>query len=166
MGDAEAKFFVPGRPHTREFIEIKNHPLTGNQFWAEIDRFRELDEGSPDTFSWFTLVAKGLSAQQKRLRNSLRRLRNPYSFYEGTALAERSFAHYAGVVEGMGRSEDDARFLFERVLIREDLTTDESQWTAVFHDELARHFPEYGELSLTTAQNVYEGLGALLRARR
>jgi hypothetical protein len=166
MGDAEAKFFVPGRPHTREFVEIKNHSLTGNQFWVEIDRFRELDEGSPDTFSWFTLVVKGLSADQKRLRNSLRRVRDPYSFYEGTAVAERSFADYAGIVEDMGRSEDDARFLFERVLIREDLTTDESQWTAVFHDELARYFPEYGELSLTIVRNVYEGLGALLRARR
>lgn len=166
MGDAEAKFFVPGRPHTRECIEVKNHSLTKNQFWAEIDRFRELDEGSPDTFSWFTLVAKGLSADQRRLRNSLRRVRDPYSFYEGTAVAERSFTDYASVVKSMGRSEDDARFLFERVLIREDLTTDESQWKAVFHDELARNFPEYGELSLATVREVYEGLGALLGARR
>ncbi len=166
MGDAEAKFFVPGRPHTREFVEIKNHSLAGNQFWAEIDRFRELDEGSSDTFSWFTLVAKGLSANQKRLRNSLRRVRDPYSFYEGTAVADRSFTDYTSIVQSMGRSEDDARFLFERVLIREDLTTDELQWKAVFHEELSKYFPEYGELSLSTVRNVYDRIGDLLRSRR
>ena len=66
----------------------------------------------------------------------------------------------------MGRSDDDARFLFERVLIREDLTTAESQWKSVFHDELARYFPEYGDLSLATVRNVYEGIGDLLRSRR
>jgi len=33
MGDAEAKFFVPGRSHVRALVAVKNHTLTGPQFW-------------------------------------------------------------------------------------------------------------------------------------
>jgi hypothetical protein len=166
MGDAEARFFAPGRPQARELVEVKNHALTNSEFWAEIDRFRMLDRGSPETYSWFTLVVKGLSADQRRLARGLRRVRDPYSFYEGTAVAESSFAEYAKIARRMGRTDDDALFLFERVLIREDLTTDESQWKAVLHDELAKYFPEYGDLSLTTVRSIHDGIGDLLRSRR
>jgi hypothetical protein len=166
MGDIEAKFFVPGREPARELVEVKNHRITPTEFWSEVDRFRQLDEGSPGTFHWFTLIGGELANDLHRLRNGLRRLRGPYSFYEGTGIADSSFAGYAKIVKDMNRSQDEARFLFERVLIRDDLTTDESQWKAVFHDQLAAYFPEYGELSYATLRSVYDGLGELLRSHR
>ena len=37
MGDAEEKFFVPGRGFKKESIEVKNHAVQPAKFWAEID---------------------------------------------------------------------------------------------------------------------------------
>ena len=166
MGDIEAKFFVPSHPHARELVEVKNHRVPPTEFWQEIRRFRELYEGSPNTYCRFVLVAKELGEEVKRLKDGLDRVRGPHSFYIGTRIGEASFAGYAKMVEGMGHSEEDARFLFERVEILDGLTTVESQWKAVFHQELVRCFPEYEELSYPTVRAVYEGLGDLLRARR
>jgi hypothetical protein len=166
MGDAEAKFFVPGREHARELIEVKNHRIVPAEFWEEVGRFKELDDGSPDTFHRFVLVGKELGKDVKRLKNGLERVRGPHSFYEGTPIEAASFAEYTEMVVGMGQSEDVARFLFERVEIRDDLTTDEAQWKGVFIAELTSHFPEYGELPERILRDVYEGLGDLFRGRR
>jgi len=166
MGDIEAKFFVPGRESARELIEVKNHRILPAEFWEEVGRFRDLDDGSPDTFHRFVLVGKELGEDVKRLKNGLERVRGPHSFYEGTPIEETSFAGYAEMIVGMGHCEDDARFLFERVEIRDDLTTDEAQWRGVFTGELFSHFPEYEELPGKIVGDVYEGLGDLLRSRR
>ena len=166
MGDIEAKFFVPGRERARELIEVKNHRTAPAEFWQEVRRFRDLDEGSPGTFHRFVLVGKELGEDVKRLKNGLERVRGPHSFYEGTPIEEASFAEYAKMIVDMGHSEDDARFLFERVEIRDDLTTDDAQWRGVFAGELFSHFPEYEELPGKTMRDVYEGLGDLLRSRK
>lgn len=166
MGDIEAKFFVPGRERARELIEVKNHRIAPAEFWEEVGRFRDLDEGSPDTFHRFVLVGKELGEDVKRLKNGLERVRHPHSFYAGTPIEATSYAKYAEMVVGMRRSEDDARFLFERVEIRDDLTTDEAQWREVFKGELISHFPEYEDLSGRMLRDVYEGLGDLLKFRR
>lgn len=166
MGDIEAKFFVTGRERARELIEVKNHRILPAEFWPEVGRFKDLDEGSTDTFHRFVLVGKELGEDVKRLKNGLERVRGPHSFYEGTPIEAASFAEYAEIVASMGRSEDVARFLFERVEIRDDLTTDEAQWRGVFIAELTSHFPEFEELSGRILRDVYEGLGDLFRGRR
>ena len=166
MGDTEAKFFVPGRERARELIEVKNHRIAPTEFWEEVRRFRDLDKGSPDTFHRFVLVGKELGKDVKRLKNGLERVRGPHSFYKGTPIEEASFVGFAEMVVGMGHSVDDARLLFERVEIRDDLTTSEVQWRAVFMGELISHFPEYGELPESVRRSVYDGLGDLLRSRR
>lgn len=166
MGDVEAKFFVPGRPHTRELVEVKNHRVPPAEFWEEVRRFRDLDEGSPGTFRRFIFVSKELGEDVKRLKGVLERVRGPRSFYEGTRIGKLSFAGYAETVVGMGRSDEDARFVFERVEIRDDLTTDEAQWRGVFSGELTSHFSEYEDLRDRTLRSVYEGLGDLLKFRR
>jgi SMODS-associated and fused to various effectors sensor domain len=166
MGDAEAKFFVPGRPLARELVEVKNHRVVPAEFWKEVGRFRDLDEGSPDTFHRFVLVGKELGEDIKRLKNGLERVRGPHSFYDETPIETASFAVYAEMVIGMGHSKDEARFLFERVEIRDDLTTDQVQWRGVFTGELFSHFPEYEELPGRIVGDVYEGLGDLLRSLR
>lgn len=166
MGDFEAKFFVPGGPHAREFVEVKDHRVPPSEFWKEVCRFRDLDKGSPDTYRRFVLIGKELGEDVKRLRDGLDRVRGPRSFYEGTPIGGASFAAYAKMVVGMGRSEEDARFLFEWVAIRDDLTTDQAHWRSVFTGELTSHFPEYGELSDRTLRGIHEGLVDLIKPRR
>lgn len=166
MGDFEAKFFVPGRPHARELVEVKNHRVAPTEFWEEVRRFRDLDRGSPDTYRRFVLIGKVLGEDVKRLRDGLERVRGPHSFYRGTPIEGASFAGYAKMVAGMGYSEKDARFVFERVKIRDDLTTDQAHWRAVFTAEMTSRFPEYDDLPSSTLRGIYEGLGDLTKLRR
>lgn len=166
MGDFEAKFFVPDQPDARELIEVKNHRVPPSEFWGEVRRFRDLDRGSPDTYRRFVLIGKELGEDVKRLREGLERVRGPRSFYRGTPIEEASFAGYTEMVAGMGYSEEDARFVFERVEIRDDLTTGEAHWRAMFVGELTSHFPEYEDLPSSTLRGIYEGLGDLLKLRR
>jgi hypothetical protein len=166
MGDFEAKFFVPGRPHVREFVEVKDHRVPPSEFWKEVRRFRDLDEGSPGTYRRFVLIGKELGEDVKRLRDGLKRVRGPRSFYKDTPIEQASFAGYATMVAGMGHSEDDARFLFERVEIRDGLTTDQVHWQREFTGELTSHFSEYGDLSDRTLRGIYEGLLNLTKLHR
>lgn len=166
MGDFEAKFFVPGCPRAREFVEVKDHRVPPSEFWKEVGRFRELDEGSPDTYRGFVLISKELGEDVKRLRDGLDRVRGPRSFYEDTPIGGASFAALAKTVTGMGRPEEDARFLFERVKIRDDLTTNEAYWQAVFVAAMTSHFPEYDDLPSSTLRGIHEGLVDLAKLRR
>src|SRR5688500_10665726 len=55
--DAEAKFFVPGRNFVKEALEVKDHKVTPEEFWEEIDRFAQVNVGSPNSYEWFTLAS-------------------------------------------------------------------------------------------------------------
>lgn len=95
IGDVEAKFFVPGRGFAIEFLEVKDHTLQPSKFLNEIQRFREVDAGSPNTYQQFILVAAGVSRDLEPLVNGLRRVRNPQDFYEeNSTVKENSFKEY------------------------------------------------------------------------
>lgn len=166
MGDFEAKFFVPGGPDAREFVEVKDHRVPPTEFWKEVRRFRDLDEGSPGTYCRFVLIVKELGEDVKRLRDGLDRVRGPRAFYKGTPIAAASFAEYVKMVTDMGRSEEDARFMFERIAIRDDLTTNQAHWQAVFTDQMFSHFPEYDDVPSSTLRGIHEGLVDLVKLRR
>ncbi len=51
IGDAEARFFAPGRGEVIELIEAKNHRVTPAEFWQEICRFEELDQAAPGAYA-------------------------------------------------------------------------------------------------------------------
>ncbi|MEI7027542.1 hypothetical protein [Paenibacillus sp. y28] len=78
--DFEVKFFAPSDGIYREAVEAKNHRITPGEFWGEISRFMELDEGSPGTYSKFTLCCSEISDELKPLISGLRRVREPQSF--------------------------------------------------------------------------------------
>jgi len=75
ISDIEAKFFVPGQGMIIEAIEAKNRRITPSLFWQEIERFQNMDQGSPGTYRWFTLSCIELSDELKPLVNSLRRIK-------------------------------------------------------------------------------------------
>ncbi len=165
--DAEAKFFVPGRGYVKEAIEVKDHSLAPAEFWAEIDRFKQVEAGSPGSYEWFTLASTGLSENLHPLRNSLRRVRDPYGFYrDDPTIFGNSYAEYVQVVRQLGRRDDDAAFLFGRVLLQDDLSLNRVHGKAVFKQELFDHLPEQRDVSDRILEDIYAHLDVFLQSRR
>ncbi len=166
LGDTEAKFFVPARGFEREFVEAKGYSITPAGFWDEIARFREIERGSPGTYRRFILATAGLSAGLGSLVNGLRRIRDPHAFYgDGATINANSFADWLRIVEGGGHTEGEARFLFEKVWVEDDLRGTEAFGEAVFKDAFIRHLPEYGDLPARILSDVYAHLQVAIRDR-
>jgi SMODS-associated and fused to various effectors sensor domain len=167
MGDVEAKFFTPGRGFTREFVEVKDHSVPPAEFWREIDRFRQLDGGSPGEYQWFTLASGGLSESLRPLLNSLRRIRGPYGFYrDDSSIVDNSYRNYAQTVLKLGRTEEDADFLYTKVMLQDDLSPHHPYAKALFIEELKDHHPFYCSLSGNVLDDIYAHLSAFVRSRR
>jgi hypothetical protein len=167
IGDTEAKFFVPGCGFMMELVEVKSYPLIPSEFWSDVRRFQEVDAGSPGTYRWFTLASAGLSRDLKPLVNGLRRVRDPYGFYEnGSAIKDNSFEGYVKIVRRLGHTEQEAHFLFEKVLIDADLSTVRSHGEALFRQSLIDHLPEYRDLANRTLGDIYANLGTFVRGRK
>jgi hypothetical protein len=167
MADTEAAYFLPGRGLVRDAIEAKDFSLTPTPFWQEIERFQQLEEGSPGTFQWFTLASPGVSDGLSPLINGLRRVRDPYGFYGPTSgVAEASFAEYVAKVEALGRTCDDAHFLFERILVENDWTPGGANAQAIFRQRLEEHFPEFAGYPGSASATAFQNLLALVKARK
>ena len=165
--DAEAKFFTPDHGFVKEAIEVKDHSVTPSEFWKEINRFQQVDAGSPGSYAWFTLASSGLSEGLHPLRNSLRRLRGPYGFYlDDPTILGNSYRDYVRTVEKLGRTETDADFLFRRVLIQDDLSLNRANGKAVFKQELNDHLPYHQDLSDRILEDIYTHLGTFVQSRR
>lgn len=167
MGDTEAKLFVPGQGFVIELVEAKDHALAPSEFWSEIERFQEINSASPGTYAWFTLVSAGLSGELRPLVNGLRRVRGLYAFYdEGSGIRHASFNDYVRAARKLGRTDQEARFLFEKVSIEADLSTARSHGEALFGQALVQYLPEYRDLSMRAVREIYAGLGTYVRERR
>ena len=167
LADTEAAYFLPGHGLVRDAIEAKNYSLTPAMFWEEIERFQKLDRGSPGTFQWFTLASTGVSVGLSPLVNGLRRLRDPYEFYGiGSGVAEASFAEYVAKVEALGRTHDDARFLFERVLIVDDWTPGGANAEVIFRGRLEAQSPEFAKYPSAAGKSAFHDLLALVKLRK
>lgn len=167
MGDTEAQFFVPGYGTQTELIEAKNHSLRPSEFWDEIERFQGIDKGSNGEYRWFTLVSSGISKDLSPLVNGLRRIRLPYDFYvDGSAIRDNSFRDYVAVIKNLGRSEQDAQFLFEKVLIKPEWGLAQNDGEALFRQAVAEHLPEYENVSQRGVHNMYLDVGVLVKKRR
>ena len=157
LGDAEAKFFVPGKDEVREFVEYKNHQIAPAEFWTEIGRFQELDRGAPGAYQRFVLVCTGVSEGARPVAEALRRVRDPDSFYEGASeIQSSSFDSFLEVVERAGRSREDAEFLFSKVHIESDAPGAERLALEVFGGSLKEHFPETSRLSGDDAEAAFQ----------
>lgn len=167
IGDVEAKFFVPGRGFIIQLLEVKDHILQPSKFWSEVQRFREVDAGSPGTYQRFTLIGAGASRELQPLLNGLRRLRDPHGFYEDSFVVNKnSFQDYIRLVEGMGKTEQEARFIFEKVFVEVDWNTAKPYGSALFQQSLVENLAEYSELSHKILDNLYVHLSSFIRQRR
>lgn len=167
MGDIEAKIFVPGRGFVKEFVEVKDHSVPPAAFWKEIDRFQEMDAGSPGEYQWFTFASAGLSESLHPLVNSLRRVRGPYGFYGGTStIMDNSYRDYAQTVIKIGRTEKDAAFLYTKVMLQDDLSAHHSYGKASFLAELQHYHPFYRTLSGYVHDDIYAHVSAFVQSRR
>jgi hypothetical protein len=166
IGDTEAKFFMPGHGLVIDLLEAKNHPLTPAEFWHEIRRFRELEESLPGTYRRFILACTGLSETLHPLYHGLNRIRNPQDFYpKMSAIPQRSWDDYVGVVIRLNYTEQEARFLFEKVDVRPDFSASSSNWEALFTRSLNEHRPGLQDVSGRALHTLYERLRILLRDR-
>lgn len=166
ISDIEVKFFLPGHGENIEMIEAKNHRLTPAIFWDEIDRFYAVDQGSPDTFRWFRLVAPTISDEIASLQHGLRRIRSPYSFYSETSgVIQNSLADFAQLVAAANKPLEYAEFLFNRVLIDTGHGTDQKYGEASFRQNLGECLPEYHHLPYPIVSVLYTTLLKLVSPR-
>ena len=167
MLDAEASFFVPGLSLRREGIEAKNHLLTPVEFWQEIDTFRRIDAASPDTYQWFTLVSTGLSAVLRPLANGLRRLRGAHGFYApGSGVSDHSYTACLERIRTLGKSDDVAQFVFEKVLLEPDWSLVQDHCEGIFRQKISTHLPQLQDVPHSAITRMYDGLQTLISARR
>jgi SMODS-associated and fused to various effectors sensor domain len=165
-GDFEAQFFTPGHSYAREFLEAKDHLVTPKEFWEEIEHFQKFALAG-DEFRWFTLVSGGLSTELHPLINGLRRLRDPYAFYgPDSAILERSYADYVAIVQKLGRSSDDAFFLFTKVKIEPHWAQAREGGRARFRDALFTEMPSFQDVSGRRVNEAYAALEFIVRASR
>lgn len=166
IADIEAKFYDPTYGEVREAIEAKNHSITPTEFWEEIERFRGMDKGSPGTFRWFTLSCTGLSKELHPLMNGLRRIRDPYSFYDVSSnVIRNSYEEYKQRVINLGQSEEMASFLFNKVSIEASWGSLNERSKGMFNDSFFEFQPEYN-LRPSELGNVYTSLHQLVRSQK
>lgn len=167
IGDIEAKFFIPGKGLVNEVLEAKNHQVTPSEFWKEIDRFKRLDKGSPGTYRWFTLSCTTVSPTIKPLINGLRRIRDPYPFYEeSSGIYQNSFEQYKELVLGLNKDEETAEFLFKKVMIEDTWGSLNAQAEDMFFGNLYKNYSEFEDIPPKRTKNIFEALIKLLVTRR
>ena len=167
LGDLEAKFFVPGVGWRRELVEYKNHNLTSNKFWEEIEDFRQKDQQAPDSYQRFVLACKSVAIKLRPITNALRRVRDAYSFYdEAQKIQNTSYNDFIKVVENQGASKDMAHFLFSKVWFEIDLTDAEDRNRELFREILLKHFPIFKEYLVKVSDTAYSHLVELVRSRK
>lgn len=165
ISDVEASFFAPGQGYVKELCQVKSYRLIASEFWSEIRGFQRIDQGAPGTYGWFTLVSQGLAKELIPLAKDLRRIRDPYRFYEsGNAILEHSYLEYVKRVEGCGGTEEEAHFLFDKVLI-ECTYGDACTFPGLFQDRLLQWQPEYGDLPARCLDGIYQDIASLVRSR-
>lgn len=166
MGDAEAKFFAPGRGYKKEFIEVKDHLINPAEFWHEVERFKQMERAVGGEFQWFTLASAGLHKDLHPLINSLRRIRDPYDFYEDSQIFKNSYDDYLARVTGLDKTDEDADFLFRKVLILGDLSVARDSGRALFKQSLTENLQYHRDLPDRILEEIYTELSTFVRSRR
>lgn len=166
MGDAEAKFFVPGRGYRKEFIEVKDHQIRPTEFWQEVERFKQMERAVGGEYQWFTLASSGLHQDLHPLVNSLRRISDPYDFYKDSQIFKNSYDGYRSRVTSLGKTDEDADFLFRKVLIHGDLSVARDSGRALFKQSLTENLPYHRDLPDRILEEIYTQLSTFVRGRR
>lgn len=167
IGDVEAKFYAPGSGFVIDLVEAKNHTLAPAEFWDEIRRFQELDAGSSGTYRRFTIACTGISESLQPLLNALRRIRDSWDFYPpASGVQNNSFKDYLRIITKLRKTEHDARFLFDKVVIQPNFNAAHTPGEALFAQALIDHLSEYQDVPSRIVREIYANLDQLLRSRK
>lgn len=167
LGDAEARFFVPGSGEVLEFVEYKDHQVAPAEFWKEVGHFQELDEGAPGAYKQFVLGCCGVSEGVRPVVNALRRVRAAYPFYTGVdEIRDASLGDFVEAVERADHSREDAEFLFSKVQVEADAPDAERLACEVFSASLKEHFPDTSRLPGDDVEAAFERLRSLVNSRK
>ena len=113
------------------------------------------------------LGCKSVATELLPITNALKRVRDPYSFYDtAQQIQDTSYADFVEVVETRNKSKDIADFLFLKVRFKLDSTDTESQPRGLFTEEMKRYFPEFNKLSGEVTDAAYTQLIELVKSRR
>ena len=166
LGDTEAKFFVPGVGIRHEFVECKDYRLKRSEFWEEIEHFWEINQQDPDSHQQFVLVCKSVADELTPITNALKRVRDPYSFYDAAQqIQDISYADFVKVVKSQNKSKDIADFLFLKVRFKFDSIDRGGHPRGLFAEEMKLYFPEFSKLSGELVNAAYSQLTELVKAR-
>ncbi|MBP5971316.1 SAVED domain-containing protein [Brasilonema sp. CT11] len=165
--DVEAKFFVPGCGFTKELLKVEDRIIHPSKFWSEIRRFQEIDAGSPGTYRRFIVVATGISRDLEPLVNELRRVRNYQDFsQENFTIKDNSFRDYIQIITGIKGTDQDAFFIFNKVIIDIDWNNVKNHSEAIFKQYLVDNLPEDDELSNNILDTIYNHIVKFIRSRK
>ena len=167
LGDAEARFFIPGRQGECEFIEYKDHMLIPSKFWPEIQRFQDMENGAPGTYRKFVLVCVGLSKKLHPLKNALKRVRQAFPFYDGAELIqEASYQDYAQAVSQLGQDAETAKFIFDKVLLEDNVPDAGDLPFELFRSALIKNYPQLDQEEGRKIRMAYLELVDLIGSRK
>ncbi|SPA46666.1 CD-NTase-associated endodeoxyribonuclease Cap4 [Cupriavidus taiwanensis] len=139
LGDVEIRYFRPGGGTYCVLYEAKRHQLTKTELWAEVTRFRELYNKSPDEYVQFVLLCGDFVGEYQAFFGKLNR-------YRGTAVALNAAssirvtaeAEILDTIEKLGQSREMARFVLDRVSF---VQYRDDNADAGFGTKLEEHFP-------------------------
>lgn len=139
VGDVEVCYYaLDGRVH-RVLHEAKAYALTSTQFWAEVARFKQVQETSPAEFSRFALVCRDFNSVTAPLVFMVARLRGVGASFDNDSVmlagARRDIIDW---VVAKGQSSQTAEFVIDRV---EFVTYSAEHADAAFAGEVEKHLP-------------------------
>ncbi len=165
--DFEASFFVPGVGLRLEGVEAKVERQTASRFWEEIETFQRISQGSKLTYAGFSLVCSELSDELRPMINGLRRLRDPYPFYNvGGGVLESSYNDYESKVLALGKDAATALFMFQQVLVEPNWAMALVDAEAVFLKSMKDHLPWSADCSAANLSKVYDQFKKLVQSRK
>ncbi|KQY80904.1 dsDNA nuclease domain-containing protein [Pelomonas sp. Root1444] len=139
LGDIELRYHRPSGGTVCTAIEAKRDQLTVNEVWAEVARFVQMHDASPDEFVRFVLVCGDYAGTFSPLFSKLDRLRGvATSLNPDSAILLAAQQEVEDAIIAMGQTASIARFVRERVAFTQYIDNNVS---GAFLAARSRHVP-------------------------
>jgi tetratricopeptide (TPR) repeat protein len=161
-GDVDVRFDRPGGDE-RRYFQVKGERFTLAPTRDVLATFRDVDRGSPNTYTRFTLACAELNRDVKRLRRTVETLRKRGPFYRRgvDAIFDETWAALQGLVEEFGLPVD-ADFLVAKVNFDTNMAglTDDELLRDQFVGRLSQ-LPAWAGIGPDAARRAYEKVALL-----
>jgi hypothetical protein len=165
LGDAETEFFDPSTGEKIILFEMKSSRLDRPSFWAEVQRFLEL-ERTTKAFDRFELVTTGFVREVESVLKRLERLRRATPFYASALeIQDESIADFLDACVSSGGTEDQGRILLEKTAVN-TAVADERIYLGRFQESLHSAFPETLSATRLQIEDSYNSLRGILLDHR